>query len=87
MQFTSTEMSPVEHSHKEMLVAFKWSTRKKERRSILTGALGVIKVDFSHRRRVLEHSNVTCGESTAIIVGKKRLENEAGGDRGERAYQ
>jgi len=37
--------------------------------SILTGALGVRKVDFSHRRRVLEHLNVTCKASTADIVG------------------
>ena len=52
-------------------------------KSILTGALGVIKVDFSHRRRVLEHLNVTCKASTANIVGKDLFENEAwGGYRG-----
>ena len=34
----------------------------------LTGALGVSKVDQSHTRRVLEHSNVTCGTSAANIV-------------------
>jgi len=55
-------------------------------KSILTGAFGVSKVYFSHRRRVLQHLNVTCKASTANIVGKERLENEAWGDMGERAY-
>ena len=62
-------------------------SKKEVLKNDLTGALSLSKVDSSHRRRVLEHSNVTCGESTAIIVGKKRLENEAWGDMGERAYQ
>jgi hypothetical protein len=51
--------------------------------SILTGALCVIKVYFSNRRRVLEHLNVTYKASTANIVGKDWFENEAWGDMGK----
>jgi hypothetical protein len=69
-----------------MLVAFKWTSKTMSVKSILTGALCVIKVYFSHRRRVLQHLNVTCKASTANIVGKEGLENEAWGDMGKSAY-
>ena len=50
--------------------------------SILTDAHGGREVDISHRRRVLEHLNVTCKASTANIVSDERFENEAWGDMG-----
>jgi len=61
-------------------------SKKEVLKNDLTGALSLSKVDSSHRRRVLEHSNVTCKASTANIVGKEGLENEAWGDMGKSAY-
>ena len=81
LQCASTEMSPVEHSHKLMLAAFKWYTKEKWGEIDLTGALGVIQVDRSHRRRVLKHLNVTCETSTTDIISGYSAKDERRGDK------
>jgi hypothetical protein len=55
--------------------------------SILTGALGVLKADERHRRRVLEHLNVACKTSTANIVSKEWSKERSMGGYGENAHQ
>ena len=80
LQCASTEMSPVEHSHMWVLVAFKWYTKEKWGEIDLTGALGVIQVDRSHRRRVLKHLKVTCETSTTDIISGYSTKDERRGD-------
>ena len=47
---------------------------------MITGALGVRKVDRSHFWRVLEYLNVACKTSTANIVGTEWFKKEAWGN-------
>jgi len=63
-----------------VLVAFKWYTKEKCGEIDLTGALGVIQVDRSYRRRVLKHLNVTCETSTTDIISGYSTKDERRGD-------